>query len=84
MGNFVHLHVHSEYSILDGACRIKDLVSRAKELGMSAVAITDHGNMFGTVKFFDECKKQGIKAILGCEFYVCDDLSVKHGKTKLN
>jgi len=84
MGNFVHLHVHTEYSVLDGACRIKDLVSRAKELDMPAVAITDHGNMFGTVKMFDECKKQGIKAILGCEFYMCDDLTVKHGKTKLN
>ncbi len=84
MGNFVHLHVHSEYSILDGACRINDLVSRAKELDMPAVAITDHGNMFGTVKMYDECKKQGIKAILGCEFYVCDDLTVKQGKTKLN
>ena len=84
MGNFVHLHVHSEYSILDGAARVSDLVSRAKELGMPAVAITDHGNMFASCKFFDECKKQGVKPIFGCEFYVCDDLTVKQGKTKLN
>ena len=84
MENFVHLHVHSEYSILDGACRIGDLVARAKELNMPAVAITDHGNMFASLKFFDECKKQGIKPIFGCEFYVCDDLTVKQGKTKLN
>ena len=84
MGNFVHLHVHSEYSILDGAARVGDLVKKAKELGMPAVAITDHGNMFASCKFFDECKKQGVKPIFGCEFYVCDDLTVKQGKTKLN
>ena len=84
MENFVHLHVHSEYSILDGAARVGDLVKKAKELGMPALAITDHGNMFASCKFFDECKKQGVKPIFGCEFYVCDDLTVKQGKTKLN
>ena len=84
MGNFVHLHVHSEYSILDGAARVKGIVEKAKELGMPAVAITDHGNMYAAVKFFDACKKEGIKPIFGCEFYVCDDLTVKQGKTKLN
>ncbi|MBQ8430336.1 MAG: DNA polymerase III subunit alpha, partial [Clostridia bacterium] len=84
MGDFIHLHVHSEYSLLDGAARIKTLVSKAKELGMPAVAVTDHGNMYGAVAFFDECEKQKIKAILGCEFYVCDNLHVKQGKTKLN
>ena len=91
MGNFVHLHVHSEYSILDGACRVSDLVAKAVELGMPAVAITDHGNMFASLKFFDECQKvnkeaksQVIKPVFGCEFYVCDDLTVKQGKTKLN
>lgn len=82
--NFVHLHVHSEYSLLDGAARIKSLVARAKELNMPALAVTDHGNMYGAVAFFDECEAQGIKAIFGCEFYVCDDLTVKQGKTKLN
>ena len=57
MGNFVHLHVHSEYSILDGAARVSDLVAKAVELGMPALAITDHGNMFASLKFFDECQK---------------------------
>lgn len=70
MSQFVHLHVHSEYSLLDGACRIKRLVLRAKELGMSAVAITDHGNIYGAVEFYNECKAQGIKPIIGCEVYV--------------
>lgn len=67
---FVHLHLHSEYSLLDGACRIKELAKRAKELGMSSVAITDHGNMYGVVDFYKECKKNGIKAVIGCEIYV--------------
>lgn len=73
MPEFVHLHVHSEYSLLDGACRIKRLVSRAKEMGMSAVAVTDHGNVYAAVEFFDECKAQGIKPIIGCEMYVAED-----------
>lgn len=67
---FVNLHVHSEYSLLDGACRIKDMVSRAKELGQTALAVTDHGNMFAAVDFYTECKSQGIKPIIGCEVYV--------------
>ena len=66
---FTHLHVHTEYSLLDGASRIKDLVSRAVELGMDSVAITDHGVMFGVIDFYKECKKQGIKPVLGCEVY---------------
>ena len=70
MGKFVHLHVHSEYSLLDGMCRITELPKRAKELGMDAIALTDHGVMFGVVSFFEECQKQGIKAIIGCEMYV--------------
>ena len=70
MSKFVHLHVHSEYSLLDGACRIKRLVSRAKELGMDTVAITDHGNVYGAVEFYNECKRQDIKPIIGCEVYV--------------
>lgn len=70
MSDFVHLHVHSEYSLLDGANRIKDLPLKAKELGMSAIAITDHGNMFGAIEFYKECKKNDIKPIIGCEVYV--------------
>ncbi len=70
MGNFVHLHIHSEFSLLDGANRIKDLPVRAKELGMEAIALTDHGVMFGVVDFYKACKKEGIKPIIGCEVYV--------------
>lgn len=68
--HFVHLHVHSEYSLLDGACRIKQLVQRAKELGQSAIAVTDHGVMYGAIDFYKEAKANGIKPIIGCEVYV--------------
>ncbi len=68
--SFVHLHVHTEYSLLDGACRISELVSAAKNLGQAALAITDHGVMYGVIDFWRECKKQGIKPIIGCEVYV--------------
>jgi DNA polymerase III subunit alpha len=67
---FVHLHVHTHYSLLDGACKIPDLVRRTKEMGMDSIAITDHGCMFGVVEFFNECKKQGVKPILGMEAYM--------------
>src|SRR5699024_8798018 len=67
---FVHLHVHSEYSLLDGACRISLLVQRVKELGQPALAITDHGEMYGVVDFYKACKAEGIKPIIGCEVYV--------------
>lgn len=67
---FVHLHVHSEFSLLDGAIRIKDLMAAAKAMGMGSVAMTDHGNMYGAVAFFSEARKAGIKPILGCELYV--------------
>ena len=67
---FVHLHMHTEYSLLDGANKITELVAKTKELGMDALAITDHGNMFGAVELYKECKKQGIKAIIGCEMYI--------------
>ena len=69
-GKFVHLHVHSEFSLLDGANRIKDLPVRAKELGMDAMAITNHGVMFGAIDFYKACKANGIKPIIGCEVYV--------------
>ena len=70
MPDFVHLHIHSEFSLLDGANRIKDLPIRAKELGMDAIALTDHGSMFGTIDFYKACKANGIKPIIGCEVYV--------------
>lgn len=70
MKDFVHLHLHSEYSLLDGACRISEIPKRAAELGQSAVAITDHGVMYGVVAFYNACKDAGIKPIIGCEVYV--------------
>ena len=68
--SFVHLHVHTHYSLLDGACKVSDIVKRAKALGMDSLAITDHGCMFGVIEFFNECKKEGIKPILGMEAYM--------------
>ena len=67
---FVHLHVHTEFSLLDGACRIKELAKRARQLGQSAVAITDHGVMYGAIDFYRACRAEGIKPIIGCEVYV--------------
>lgn len=68
--NFTHLHVHTQYSLLDGASKITDLVKKAKDLGMTSLAITDHGVMYGVIDFYKECKKEGIKPILGVEAYV--------------
>lgn len=68
--NFTHLHVHTEYSLLDGSSKIKEITSRAKELGMDSLAITDHGVMYGVIDFYRACKDAGIKPILGCEIYV--------------
>ncbi len=70
MSDFVHLHIHSEFSLLDGANRIKDLPKRAKELGMDSIAITDHGVMYGAIDFYKACKAEGVKPIIGCEVYV--------------
>ena len=67
---FVHLHVHTEYSLLDGACRIDGLMERVKELGQEAVAITDHGVMYGVIDFYKAAKAAGIQPIIGCEVYV--------------
>ncbi len=76
----MHLHLHTEYSLLDGAARIKKLVKILKERGAPACAITDHGNMYGAVKFYEACKENGIKPIIGTEFYVVEDLNYKQGK----
>ena len=70
MTDFVHLHLHTEYSLLDGACRIREVAARAKALGQSALAITDHGVMYGVVDFYKACKAEGIKPIIGCEIYM--------------
>ena len=71
MSQFVHLHLHTDYSMLDGACDVEKLVHRVKELGMPAVAMTDHGNIFGAVHFVNAAKAAGVKPIVGCELYVC-------------
>jgi len=81
--SFCHLHVHSEYSMLDGLCRMPRLVNKAAELGMSDLALTDHGGLWGIVPFYKLCLKAGIKPILGCEVYVVEDLRKKEGKENL-
>ncbi len=80
--NFVHLHVHSDYSLLDGACRIDRLMDRAAELGMSALALTDHGNLYGAIEFYNTAKAKGIKPLIGCELYLVETSRLeKHGRS---
>ena len=79
---FVHLHLHTEYSILDGAARVDLVFKRCKELGQTACAITDHGNMFATLYFAEEAAKAGVKPIIGCEFYMTDDINDKTPRSK--
>ncbi|MEK7852865.1 MAG: PHP domain-containing protein, partial [Planctomycetota bacterium] len=85
--NFVHLHVHSEYSLLDGACKVSDLVDRAVQLKMPALALTDHGNMFGAIDFYEAAKARGIKPVMGYEAYVTQgsrlEKESKNGKESL-
>ena len=71
MAEFTHLHLHTEYSLLDGACDVHKLIDRVASLGQKSVAMTDHGNIYGAVHFFNAAKAKGIKPILGCELYVC-------------
>ena len=71
MAEFTHLHLHTEYSLLDGACDVDKLVDRVAALGQKSVAMTDHGNIYGAVHFFEAAKSKGIKPILGCELYIC-------------
>jgi DNA polymerase-3 subunit alpha len=75
--DFVHLHLHTEYSLLDGAVRIKEVVAKAKQLGMKALAISDHGVMYGVIPFYRACLEEGIKPIIGCEMYLTDDYTKK-------
>src|SRR3990170_2831277 len=70
MNDFVHLHVHSEYSLLDGLSKIPKLVSQAKIMGMKHLALTDHGSLYGAIKFYKECKQEGTNPIIGCEMYL--------------
>jgi DNA polymerase-3 subunit alpha len=71
MPEFTHLHLHTEYSLLDGACDVHKLIDRVAALGQKSVAMTDHGNIYGAVHFFNAAKAKGIKPILGCELYAC-------------
>ena len=79
---FTHLHLHTEYSLLDGACRISALPKRLKELGMDSCAVTDHGVLYGAVDFYRACKKEGIHPVIGCEMYVCRDMNDKSALTR--
>ena len=79
--NFVHLHLHTQYSMLDGAIRFKDLFAKSKEYGMDTVTITDHGSMFGALEFYKSAKAAGLKPIIGCEFYIAPkDRFIKESK----
>ncbi|MCH5267626.1 MAG: DNA polymerase III subunit alpha [Lachnospiraceae bacterium] len=86
--SFTHLHVHTEYSLLDGSCKIKELIARAKELGMENLAITDHGNMYGVIDFYREARSAGINPVIGCEVYVAPgsrfDREVSKGEERYN
>ena len=75
---FIHLHVHTEYSLLDGMCRIPRLMERARELGMDTLAITDHGVMYGAIQFYLAAREAGIKPIIGCEVYVAQNSRFSH------
>ncbi len=79
-----HLHVHSEYSLLDGACKIDKLAARAAAFGQPAIGLTDHGVMNGSIELYKACKDHGIKPILGLEAYFVDDCSVREGKIERN
>ncbi|PAW66636.1 MAG: DNA polymerase III subunit alpha [Opitutia bacterium Tous-C1TDCM] len=80
--NFVHLHVHTDYSLLDGCCRIDRLMDRAHELGMKAMALTDHGNLYGAIEFYNQAKTKGIKPLIGCELYLVETSRLeKHGRS---
>lgn len=86
--SFTHLHVHTEYSLLDGSCKIKELVSRARDLGMKNLAITDHGNMYGVIDFYRAAREAGINPVIGCEVYVAPgsrfDREVSKGEERYN
>jgi DNA polymerase III subunit alpha len=81
---YSHLHVHSEYSLLDGACKIDALAGRAAEFGQPALGLTDHGVMNGSVELFEACRKHGVRPILGLEAYFVDDRSVRDGRVERN
>ena len=81
MTDFVHLHLHTEYSLLDGACKIDNLISHCKANGIDTVCITDHGNMYGTLQLAEKAAVAGLKYIIGCEFYLTKDMNDKSSNT---
>ena len=74
---FANLHLHTQYSLLDGACKIPKLIERLKALGQTACAVTDHGVLYGAVEFYTACKENGIHPVIGCEVYVCENMHEK-------
>ena len=82
MPEFAHLHVHTQYSLLDGASRIDDLMDACVEKGMDSIAITDHGVMYGVIEFYQKAKKRGIHPVIGCEVYVAPDMDQKTSRTR--
>src|SRR4030042_2041697 len=84
MSKFVHLHVHTEYSLLDGLCKINPLLKYVKENEMDSIAITDHGTMYGVIEFYNKCISNGIKPIIGMEGYICKDHKIKDRSSKNN
>src|SRR3989338_6288364 len=80
--DFVHLHVHTQYSLLDGACRIKELIKKAAEYRMPALGMTDHGNLFGAIEFYQTAVKMGVKPIIGCEAYVAPGSRLDRSSTQ--
>ena len=81
--NFTHLHLHTEYSLLDGFTKIDKLMEKLKEFGMDSCAITDHGNMYGVIEFYKKCQANNIKPIIGCEVYICEnDYKIKTPQNK--
>ena len=82
MAEFVHLHLHTEYSLLDGACKVDDLIDHCVKSNIKSIAITDHGNMYATLYFAELCKKNNIQAIIGCEMYMTQDYKVKDSSSE--
>jgi DNA polymerase III subunit alpha len=82
MPEFCHLHCHTQYSLLDGAARIDKLIQRAAELEIPALAITDHGNLFGVPEFYTKARRAGVQPIIGCEFYLCADLNDRSDRVR--
>ena len=84
MSEFVHLHLHTEYSLLDGACKVKELVDHCVQNNIHAVAVTDHGNMYASLYFAEECRKKNIQPIIGCEMYLTRDYKARNASDEFD